>query len=77
MFGQSGKTTETMREDARPCWIFNEITASLDTYKRLDESTSTEIIQGDSSAKCEFSAAQMNVTSHDWLMISAFDFNDQ
>ena len=57
MFGKSGKTTETMREGARPCWIFNEIIASLDTYQRLDGSTSIDIIWGDSSAKCELSAA--------------------
>ena len=65
MFGQSGKTAETMQEDARPCWIFNEIIASLDTYERLDESTSTEIIQVDSSAKCEFSTAHAFYQAND------------
>ena len=35
MFPQSGKSTETMREDAQPFLIFNEIIASLDSHERL------------------------------------------
>jgi hypothetical protein len=35
MFYQSRKGMEIMRVDARPCWIFNEVVASLDTYTSI------------------------------------------